>query len=204
MLHRCNLSCVCLLLAACVLSGGGARAEVDQADLFDTGPKKAVDSQTHLKPGDPAPDFTLRAIVEGKPGSVTLSDYEGNTNVVLSFVPAAWTPVCSDQWPGYNIVRELFEDRNATLIGITVDNLPTLHAWTRRMDADHTLWFPVASDFYPHGEVAQSYGVLRSSGVTERAIFVIDTKGIIRYIDVHDINERPKLESIIRALDEIQ
>jgi len=53
------------------------------------------------------------------------------------------------------------------------------------------LWFPVLSDFWPHGAVAKKFGVLRSNGVSERALFVINKKGIIRYIDVHDINKRP-------------
>jgi peroxiredoxin (alkyl hydroperoxide reductase subunit C) len=62
------------------------------------------------------------------------------------------------------------------------------------------LWFPVLSDFYPHGKVADTYGVLRSDGTTERALFVIDKKGVIRYIDVHDINKRPPLERLIGEL----
>jgi peroxiredoxin (alkyl hydroperoxide reductase subunit C) len=63
------------------------------------------------------------------------------------------------------------------------------------------LWFPVLSDFYPHGRVASLYGVLRSDGTSERAIFVIDKKGIIRHIDVHDINKRPPLERLIGELE---
>ncbi|MDD5168532.1 MAG: redoxin domain-containing protein, partial [Syntrophales bacterium] len=119
-------------------------------------------------------------------------------NVVLSFVPAAWTPVCSDQWPGYNIVKDLFDQNDAILLGITVDNIPTLFSWTNQMGH---LWFPVLSDFYPHGQVAQRYGILRTDGVSERALFVIDKKGIIRYIDVHDINTRPDLEALTRELE---
>jgi peroxiredoxin (alkyl hydroperoxide reductase subunit C) len=65
------------------------------------------------------------------------------------------------------------------------------------------LWFPVLSDFYPHGAVAEEYGVLRSEGVSERAIFIIDKNGIIRYIDVHDINERPHLEDLVRELEKL-
>jgi len=120
--------------------------------------------------------------------------------VVISFVPAAWTPVCSDQWPGYNIVKELFDANDAILIGISVDNIPTLYAWTKQMGS---LWFPVLSDFWPHGAVAQGYGVLRSNGTSERAIFIIDKKGFIRYIDIHDINTRPELENIISALEKL-
>jgi len=158
---------------------------------------KPVDSLLKVKVGDRAPDFALSAVGGG---TVTLSQFQGKKNVVLSFVPAAWTPVCSDQWPGYNIAKPLFEQYDAVLLGITVDNVPTLYAWTNQMG---DLWFPVLSDFWPHGAVASAYGVLRSDGVSERAIFVIDKKGIIRYIDVHDINLRPKLEHLIKALEKL-
>ena len=66
------------------------------------------------------------------------------------------------------------------------------------------MWFPVLSDFYPHGAVAEKFGVLRSDGVSERALFVIDKKGIIRYIDVHDINERPRLEVLVGELQKLE
>ena len=65
------------------------------------------------------------------------------------------------------------------------------------------LWFPVLSDFWPHGAVAKKYGVLRSDGVSERALFVIDKKGAIRYFDVHDINKRPHLEDLVSALEKL-
>ena len=66
------------------------------------------------------------------------------------------------------------------------------------------LWFPVLSDFYPHGRVAKAYGVLRSDGTTERALFVIDKKGVIRYIDVHDINKRPPLEKLVKEIEKLK
>ena len=65
------------------------------------------------------------------------------------------------------------------------------------------LWFPVLSDSWPHGEVAAKYGILRSDGVTERALFVIDKKGIIQYVDVHDINKRPPLENLVKELEKV-
>ena len=154
--------------------------------IYDMGPLKPIDSVLKVAPGEPAPDFTLPAI-SGK--KVSLSSLKGR-NVVISFVPAAWTPVCSDQWPGYNIVKEMFDMNDAVLLGITVDNIPTLYAWTQQMG---DLWFPVLSDFWPHGAVADKYGVLRSDGVSERALFFIDKEGIIRDIRVNDINKRPDL-----------
>ncbi len=175
-----------------------AVSEAFKSDIYPVGTLKPVDSVLKVKVGDLAPDFTLPALSGEK---MTLSQYRGERNVVLSFVPAAWTPVCSDQWPGYNIVRPIFDQHDAVLLGITVDNIPTLFAWTNQMGK---LWFPVLSDFWPHGAVAEKYGILRSNGVTERALFVIDKKGVIRYIDVHDINKRPPLEDLVGALEKVE
>jgi peroxiredoxin (alkyl hydroperoxide reductase subunit C) len=86
------------------------------------------------------------------------------------------------------------------MLGITTDNVPTLHAWTSQMGE---LRFDALSDFWPHGETASRYGVLRSDGTTERALFLIDKKGVIRWIDVHDINRRPPLEDLIGELSKL-
>lgn len=172
-------------------------SEQFKGKIYDPGMLKPVDSRTKLKAGMPAPSFTLPSITGEK---VSLGQYRGEKNVVISFVPAAWTPVCSDQWPGYNILKEVFDKNEAVLLGITVDNLPTLNAWTKEMG---DLWFPVLSDFWPHGAVTKKFGVLRSNGVSERALFIIDKKGIIRYFDVHDINKRPPLEGLVRELEKL-
>ena len=174
-----------------------AASEAFQDSIYQVGSLKPIDSIPKLKVGDTATDFELPAVAGG---TVKLSDYRDKKNVVISFVPAAWTPVCSDQWPGYNIIEDLFAGHNAILLGISVDNIPTLYAWTGKMGK---LWFPVLSDFWPHGAVADSYGVLRSNGTAERAIFIIDTKGIIRYINVNDINRRPPLDEIMAALKKL-
>lgn len=188
----------CLLLLASLLAAGAAPAQVPKDMLYDPGKLPPTASTPALRIGDPAPDFTLPSI-GGQ--MVSLSSYRGKKNVVLSFVPAAFTPVCSEQWPGYNLARELIEARNAIVLGITVDNLPTLHAWCHEMG---DVWFPVLSDFFPHGEVARTYGILRPEGMSERAVFVVDTAGIIRYIDIHDINAKPDLETLVKELDKLR
>jgi len=175
-----------------------AISDAYKGNIYQVGTLKPIDSKMKVKVGDPTPSFILPSISEEK---VSLSQFRGKKNVVLSFVPAAWTPVCSDQWPGYNIAKDIFEQNEAILLGITVDNVPTLYAWTNQMGK---LWFHVLSDFWPHGGVAKKYGVLRSNGVSERALFVIDKKGIIRYIDVHDINKRPPLEDLMNALEKLK
>jgi peroxiredoxin (alkyl hydroperoxide reductase subunit C) len=185
-----------LILTANIQANALSNAYKD--NIYDPGILKPVDSVLKVKVGEKAPDFTLRAL---SGGNVSLGDYLGKKNVVISFVPAAWTPVCSDQWPGYNIAREVFDENDAILLGITVDNLPTLFAWTKQMGK---LWFPVLSDFYPHGATAAKFGVLRTDGVAERALFVIDKKGIIRYSDVHDINKRPPLDALVRELEKLK
>lgn len=175
-----------------------AISEAYKENIYQVGTLKPIDSVLKVKVGDRAPDFTLPSVSGEK---ITLSQFRGKKNVVISFVPAAWTPVCSDQWPGYNIIKDIFDQNDAILLGITVDNIPTLFAWTNQMGK---LWFPVLSDFWPHGEVAKKYGILRSDGVSERALFIINKKGIIRYIDVHDINKRPPLEDLVNALEKLQ
>lgn len=182
---------LCLLL----LLSGSAQAEV--TNIYDPGQLTPTDSHIKVQVGQMAPDFALPDIT-GK--TVRLSDFRGKDNVVLSFVPAAFTPVCSQQWPGYNLAEKLLKADNAMVIGITVDNTPTQYAWTSQMGG---VWFKVLSDFYPHGKVAASYGLLRSDGMAERAEIIIDTQGIIRDIKVHDINAKPELERLLNTLGAI-
>jgi peroxiredoxin (alkyl hydroperoxide reductase subunit C) len=162
--------------------------------IYDPGQLKPIDSQLKVSPGDLAPEFSLPSIGGQRIG---LQQFRGSKNVVLSFVPAAWTPVCSDQWPGYNIAKKIFDEHNAVLLGITVDNIPTLYAWTMQMG---TLWFDVLSDFWPHGGVASAYGILRSDGTAERALIFIDKRGVITQVIIEDINFRPELEDVVVAL----
>ena len=191
-----------LALVLLGLAGPAGAASPGQDSLakkvYQTGPLKPRDSQLKVKVGQPAPDFDLPLVGGGR---VRLSQYQGQKIVVISMVPAAWTPVCSDQWPGYNLAQDEFEARNTMLLGITVDNVPSLFAWTQAMGG---VWFPVASDFWPHGQVASRYGVLRGDGTSERALFVIDKKGVIRYLDVHDINQRPDLGVLVGELDKLR
>ncbi len=175
-----------------------AISDAYKGNIYQVGTLKPIDSVLKVKAGQSAPDFALPSVSGEK---ISLSQFRGKRNVVLSFVPAAWTPVCSDQWPGYNIAKDIFSQNDAILLGITVDNIPTLFAWTNQMGP---LWFQILSDFWPHGAVARKYGVLRSNGVSERALFVIDKEGVIRYIDVHDINKRPPLEDLAGALEKLK
>ncbi len=184
-------------ICAAVVSNAFGLSEAFKENIYNPGYLKPIDSHLKVKIGDKAPDFALTSLSGEK---ISLKMFKGKKNVVISFVPAAWTPVCSGQWPGYNLAKELFEKNDSILLGITVDNLPTLYAWTKQMGK---LWFHVLSDFWPHGKVAKMFGVLRSDGVADRALFIIDKAGVIRYAHVTDINVRPKLEDLANELEKI-
>jgi alkyl hydroperoxide reductase subunit AhpC len=85
-------------------------------------------------------------------------------------------------------------------LGISVDSVPCLKAWAESLGG---ITYPLLSDFYPHGAVAEEFGVLRHEGTAERAIFVIDTAGTVRYVDVHDIDEQPDNDVLLEVLDKI-
>jgi glutaredoxin len=86
------------------------------------------------------------------------------------------------------------------VLGLSVDSVPCLKAWAESLGG---ITYPLLSDFYPHGAVAKKYGVLRKDGTSERAIFVLDRYGIVRYVDVHDIDKQPDNDELIRILCEI-
>jgi glutaredoxin len=93
-----------------------------------------------------------------------------------------------------------FAGLNVQVLGISVDHVPCLKAWA---DSLGGITYPLLSDFWPHGKVAKKYGVLRSEGYTERAIFLLDADGIIRYIDIHDINDQPSNEVLLQEIRKI-
>jgi len=103
--------------------------------------------------------------------------------------------------PSYEERISEFEGLDAQVLGVSADNLPSIEAWAKSLGG---LSYPLLSDFYPHGQVAMRYGVLRDGGITERAIFIIDKQGIIRYVDIHDINEQPDNDELLAVLKEIQ
>jgi alkyl hydroperoxide reductase subunit AhpC len=100
--------------------------------------------------------------------------------------------------PQYEGSLPEFTRRNAQVLGISTDSVFTNEAWAKSLGG---LSYPLLSDFWPHGKTAVDYGILRNSGEAERAIFVVDTGGVIRYIDVHDINKVPPISKILESLD---
>ncbi len=148
-----------------------------------------------LTRGDDAPDFELRS---HRGGSVKLSDFRGKKNVVLAFHPLAFTPVCANQMAGYESDLARFERAGAAVLGISVDAQPAKAAWAGTLGP---ISYDLLSDFHPHGEVAQKYGVFRAAeGISERAIFVVDKQGKIAWSKVYAIPEQPKNDEVLAAL----
>lgn len=150
-----------------------------------------------LAVGVAAPEFSLHSTPDE---TVSLSDFRGR-NLILAFYPADWSPVCGDEMALYNEVLPEFRRRGADLVGISVDS-----AWCHlAFSQQRKLHFPLLADFEPKGEVARQYGVYRlPDGTSERALFVIDEQGIIRWNYVSPIGINPGADGILDALDDLQ
>ena len=157
---------------------------------------QGVDHVAALPPGTAAPDFELPSTLDTAMGP---SDYRGRP-LILVFYPADWSPVCTDQLALYQEVMPEFERHDAALLGISVDGVWSHLAFAK----DRNLHFPLLSDFEPKGEVARTYQVYRAKeGTTERALFVIDADGIIRWSYVSPVGVNPGADGILRALESL-
>jgi alkyl hydroperoxide reductase subunit AhpC/glutaredoxin len=104
--------------------------------------------------------------------------------------------------PSYEEALPAFEGYNTQVLGISVDHIPCLKAWAESLEG---ISYPLLSDFWPHGQVAQRYGVFRhQDGRSERALFIVDKEGIVRYVDVHDIDDLPDIAEVMRVLQELE
>lgn len=150
-----------------------------------------ADQTETLKVGDKAPDFEL---IDQDRQKFKLSDSRGK-NIVLNFFPAAFSGVCTLQMAQIEKEKTEFDD-NTLIFGVSVDGPFALKAFQQQTGIN----FPLLSDFYPHGEVAKSYGLLFPNGAAHRAVIGIDKDGIVRYIDDHAVLEVPELEACVVAL----
>ncbi len=132
-----------------------------------------------LKVGDVAPDFTLKSSMKDE---WHLADFRNKKNVVLAFVPYAFSSVCSTQLPSYEVELARFQDYNTEVVSVSMDSTYSLNAWSKSINVT----FPLLSDFYPQGQVVDLYGVRNAGGFPNRAVFVIDKEGVIRYIEILD------------------
>jgi peroxiredoxin len=149
-----------------------------------------------LEPGTLAPSFTL----PNEAGQMlALDDFRGSP-VILVFYPADWSPVCGDQLALYNEVLPLFEEHGAQVLAISVDG-----PWCHKAFAENrSLRFPLLSDFEPKGAVAKAYGVYDGeNGNAQRALFVLDDKGYIRWKHVAPPGVNPGADGILDALESL-
>lgn len=94
-----------------------------------------------------------------------------------------------------------FARLNTQVLGISVDSVPTKEAWAKSLGIKA---FPLLSDFWPHGEAARRYGVLREEGFAERAIFVVDKQGIIRFAKIYPVRELPTVEEVLGVIKTLE
>ena len=149
-----------------------------------------------LAAGVAGPEFQLNSTPDQK---VKLSDFRGHP-VILAFYPADFSPVCGDQMSLYNEVLEEFRRHDAQLLGISVDGV-----WCHRAFAEaRKLRFPLLADFEPKGDVARAFGVYRTGeGISERALFVLDRDGVVRWSYVSPVGVNPGADGILEALEKL-
>lgn len=147
-----------------------------------------------VKIGDKATDFTLK---DQNNNDVKLSDHRSK-KVLLSFHPLAWTKVCADQMKSLEENTEQVSNLNTVALGISVDTIPSKKAWAKELGIENT---QLLSDFWPHGAVAQSYGIFREkAGTSERTNVIIDENGTVIFVKVYEISQLPDINEIIEFL----
>jgi peroxiredoxin len=147
-----------------------------------------------VKVGDKAKDFDL---TDHNGERLTLSSLAGK-KVLLSFHPLAWTPVCSKQMKSLEDAREMLESLNTVALGMSVDTVPSKKAWAESLGITRTR---LLSDFWPHGEVAKSFGIFREkNGFSERANIILDESRKIIFFKVYEIKVLPDMKEIMDFL----
>jgi peroxiredoxin len=149
-----------------------------------------------LQKGAPAPEFELNATPDQK---LKLTDFRGK-RLILTFYPADWSPVCSDQMSLYNATLKYFHKYNAEILGISVDSKWSHLAFSQ----SRKLHFPLLADFEPKGEISIKYGAYNEvEGESHRALFVIDENGIIQWSYLSPDGINPGADGILDALEEM-
>jgi alkyl hydroperoxide reductase subunit AhpC len=158
-----------------------------------------------LKVGDRAPDFELPAVEGERHLRFRLRDHLGKNYVVVTFHPLDWTPTCESQLPILDSLRDRFVAAGGQLLDISVDSIQSHLAWQRKEIG--MMRFPLCSDFFPHGEVTQKFDILRETppvpGISERAAFIVDKEGVIRFAKVYPIDHLPDIEGLLHELQKI-
>jgi len=153
--------------------------------------------ERRVKVGDRFRDFSLE---DQNEEVFTLSKFKGK-RVLLSFHPLAWTSVCSEQMKSLEKNMEAFDSLNTIAVGVSVDTVPSKKAWAKSLNIEKTR---LLSDFWPHGKVAETYGVFRSKyGTSERANIIIDEDQKIVFIKVYPVGQLPDIKEITEALKKV-
>ena len=148
-----------------------------------------------LQIGQPAPDLELR---DQHGATVTLSSYRGSKAVVLMFYPFAFSGVCTGELCEVRDSQPTFESDDVQLLAVSCDPVFALRAFADR----DGLTFPLLSDFWPHGEVAQRYGVFNGDrGCAERATFILDRDGVLRWSVHNQMPQARDLQEQVKVLD---
>lgn len=148
-----------------------------------------------LKIGDLVPNFVLK---DHHNHEFKLSDFRGK-KVLLSFHPLAWTRVCAEQMKSLEENMERFRELNTIPVGLSVDTVPSKHAWARELKIKE---LRLLADFWPHGEVAKLLGIFRNEdGFSERANIIVDEEGKIIFFKIYEISQLPDIEDIIDFLN---
>ncbi|HEY6873613.1 MAG TPA: peroxiredoxin [Geobacteraceae bacterium] len=151
--------------------------------------------------GEPAPNFTLDAVVNKGFKKVSLADYRGKW-VVLFFYPLDFTTVCPTEIRGFNEAFDRFKEKNAVILGASVDSKWSHKAWIGRGDLGE-LKYPLLSD--QKKETAWNYGILdEQEGVALRGLFIIDDKGVLQYMSVNNLAVGRSVEETMRVLEALQ
>jgi len=153
-----------------------------------------MEQKQTVRIGSKAPDFILDDHNE-KP--FKLSDFKGK-KVLLSFHPLAWTSVCAQQMQTLEENKKNFDKTNTIAVGISVDPTPSKKAWAKHLGIKN---IRLLSDFWPHGNVAQQYGIFRvDDGISERANIIIDEEQKISFVKIYPIAQLPDVKEIINFL----
>ncbi|MDD4876345.1 MAG: redoxin domain-containing protein [Dehalococcoidales bacterium] len=155
------------------------------------------ESNKQIQQGETASDFTLK---DQNRQDFKLSDVK-NKKILLSFHPLAWTSVCAKQMQSLEANIDTFASLNTIAVGISVDSVPTKKSWAENLGIKHT---QLLSDFWPHGYVAQLYGIFREDdGFSERVNIIIDENNKIMFSKVYPLGELPDIQEIIQVLENI-
>ena len=149
---------------------------------------------TMAQPGDPAQNFSLK-----DQNDKTFDLYEeAGKRVLLSFHPLAWTEFCAAQMKSLEENREKFTSLNCVPVGISVDSIPCKKAWAKSLSIQNT---PLLCDFWPHGAVAQKYGIFRDeNGFSERANIIVNEKQRVVFAKIYPVHSVPDIQEIIAFL----